>query len=110
MAMRISGIIPTLDEERTIMALLAHTTSVGFDELIVVDRGSLHQTSVLVESYRRNPHLPAQSYVRLMTAPCGRARQMNEGAKASSGEILLFLHADTHLPDDAKHIIETALA
>ena len=34
MAMRISVIIPTLDEERTIMALLAHTVSLGFDELI----------------------------------------------------------------------------
>jgi rSAM/selenodomain-associated transferase 2 len=35
---------------------------------------------------------------------------MNEGAKASRGEILLFLHADTQLPDDAKTIIDTALA
>jgi rSAM/selenodomain-associated transferase 2 len=108
--MRISVIIPTLDEERTIMALLAHTALLGFDELIVVDGGSLDQTPVLVESYRRNTQLPAQSDVRLMTAPRGRARQMNEGAKASSGEILLFLHADTQLPDDAKHTIETALA
>lgn len=108
--MRISVIIPTLDEERTIMALLAHTALLGFDELIVVDGGSLDQTPVLVESYKRNTQLPAQSSVRLMTAPRGRARQMNEGAKAGSGEIFLFLHADTRLPDDAKHIIETALA
>jgi rSAM/selenodomain-associated transferase 2 len=35
---------------------------------------------------------------------------MNEGAKASRGEILLFLHADTQLPDDAKIIIDTTLA
>ena len=109
MAMRISVIIPTLDEERTIMALLAHTVSLGFDELIVVDGGSLDQTPVLVESYRRNTQLPAPNTVRLMTVPCGRARQMNEGATASSGEILLFLHADTQLPEDAKATIETAL-
>lgn len=108
--MPISVIIPTLDEERTIMALLAHTASLGFDELIVVDGGSLDQTPVLVESYRRNRQVPAPNSVRLMTAPCGRARQMNEGAKASSGEILLFLHADTQLPKDAKATIETALA
>ena len=108
--MRISVIIPTLDEERTIMASLAHTASLGFDELIVVDGGSLDQTPVLVESYRRNAQLPTQRSVRLMTAPWGRARQMNEGAKASSGEILLFLHADTQLPDNAKTTIETALA
>ena len=35
---------------------------------------------------------------------------MNEGAKASGGEILLFLHADTQLPDDAKTMIDTTLA
>jgi rSAM/selenodomain-associated transferase 2 len=109
MAMRISVIIPTLDEERTIMTLLAHTVSLGFDELIVVDGGSLDQTRQLVESYKPSTHLAAQSPLRLMTAPCGRARQMNEGAKASRGEILLFLHADTQLPDGAKTMIETAL-
>jgi len=110
MAMPISVIIPTLNEERTIMTTLAHTAALGFDELIVVDGGSLDQTPVLVESYRRRTQSPAQSPVRLVTAPGGRARQMNEGAKASRGEILLFLHADTELPSDAKTIIETTLA
>jgi len=110
MAMPISVIIPTLNEERTIMATLAHTAALGFDELIVVDGGSLDQTPVLVESYRRRTQSPAQSPVRLVTAPCGRARQMNEGAKTSRGEILLFLHADTQLPDDAKTMIDTTLA
>ncbi len=110
MAMPISVIIPTLDEERTIIATLAHTASLGFDELIVVDGGSLDQTPVLVELYRRKTQSPAHSPVRLVIAPCGRARQMNEGAKASGGEVLLFLHADTLLPDDANTIIETMLA
>jgi rSAM/selenodomain-associated transferase 2 len=110
MAMPISIIIPTLNEERTIMTTLAHTAALGFDELIVVDGGSLDQTSVLVESYRRRTQSPAQSPVRLVTVPGGRARQMNEGAKASGGEILLFLHADTQLPSDAKTIIDTTLA
>jgi rSAM/selenodomain-associated transferase 2 len=110
MAMTISVIIPTLNEERTIIATLAHTAELGFDELIVVDGGSLDQTPVLVESYRRRTQPPAQSPVRLVTTLCGRAHQMNEGAKASGGEILLFLHADTQLPDDAKTMIETTLA
>ena len=103
--MPISVIIPTLDEERIIIATLARTAALGFDELIVVDGGSLDQTPVLVESYRQRRQSPLQ----LVTAPCGRARQMNEGAKASHGEILLFLHADTQLPDDAKSMIEAAL-
>lgn len=110
MAIPISVIIPTLNEERTIAATLAHTASLGFDEIIVVDGGSLDQTPVLVESYRRSPQAPAQSPVRLVTAPPGRARQMNEGAKASGGEILLFLHADTQLPRDATTVINKALA
>ncbi len=110
MAMTISVIIPTLNEERTIMATLAHTAALGFDELIVVDGGSLDQTPALVESYRRRTQSPAQSPVRLVTAPSGRASQMNEGAKASGSETLLFLHADTQLPDDAKTMIETTLA
>lgn len=110
MAMPISVIIPTLDEERTIIATLAHTASLGFDELIVVDGGSLDQTPVLVESYRRKTQSSAHSPVRLVIAPCGRARQMNEGAKASGGEVLLFLHADTLLPNDANTIIKTMLA
>lgn len=109
MAMTISVIIPTLNEERTIMATLAHTAALGFDELIVVDGGSLDQTPVLVESYRQRTQSAVQSPVRLVTAPCGRARQMNEGAKASGGEVLLFLHADTQLPDDANAMIQTTL-
>ena len=110
MAMTISVIIPTLYEERTIMATLAQTAALGFDELIVADGGSLDQTPLLVESYRLGTQYSVLSPVRLVPAPRGRARQMNEGAKASRGEILLFLHADTQLPGDAKTVIETALA
>jgi rSAM/selenodomain-associated transferase 2 len=110
MAMSISIIIPTLNEERTIIATLVHTATLGFDELIVVDGGSLDRTPLLIESYRLSTQHSALSPVRLVTAPPGRARQMNEGAKASRGEILLFLHADTQLPHDAKTMIDTTLA
>jgi rSAM/selenodomain-associated transferase 2 len=110
MAMPISVIIPTLNEERTITATLAHTATLGFDELIVVDGGSTDKTPALVESYRLSTQSSALSPIQWVTAPCGRARQMNEGAKTSGGEILLFLHADTQLPDDAKSMIDTTLA
>lgn len=110
MAMPISVIIPTLNEERTIMATLAHTASLGFDELIVVDGGSTDETPALVESYRLSTQSSGLSPVQWVTAPCGRARQMNEGAKVSRGEILLFLHADAQLPDDAKSMIDRTLA
>ena len=110
MAMPISVIIPTLNEERTIIATLVHTASLGFDELIVVDGGSTDETLALVESYRLSTQSSALSPVQWVTAPCGRARQMNEGAKVSRGEILLFLHADAQLPDDAKTMIDRTLA
>jgi rSAM/selenodomain-associated transferase 2 len=110
MAMPISVIIPTLNEERTIMATLAQTAALGFDELIVTDGGSLDQTLLLVESYRLSTQHSALSPIQLVTAPCGRARQMNEGAKVSRGEVLLFLHADTQLPNDAKKMIDMTLA
>lgn len=110
MAMTISVIIPTLNEERTIMATLAHTAALGFDELIIVDGGSSDQTPLLIESYRLSTPHSALSPVRLVTAPRGRASQMNEGAKAGGGDVLLFLHADTQLPSNAKAIILAALA
>jgi len=110
MAMQISVIIPTLDEERTIIGTLAHTLSLGFDELIVVDGGSTDETPALLESYRLRTQDSALSPVQWVTAPRGRSRQMNEGAKASHGDILLFLHADTKLPNNAKTMIEKALA
>ena len=110
MAITISVIIPTLNEERTIAATLSHTASLGFDELIVVDGGSTDETPTLLESYRRKTQSSALSPVHWVTAPAGRARQMNEGAKASHGEVLLFLHADTQLPSDAKTMIDATLA
>ena len=110
MAMSISIIIPTLNEERTIIATLVYTAALGFDELIVVDGGGTDDTPALVESYRLSTQSSAFSPVQWVTTAPGRARQMNEGAKASRGEILLFLHADTQLPHDAKTMIDTTLA
>ena len=108
--MTISVIIPTLNEERTVMATLARTATLGFDELVVVDGGSTDETPSLVNSYRLSAQSSALSPVQWVTSPPGRARQMNEGAKAGRGEIFVFLHADTQLPDDAKTIIDTTLA
>jgi len=50
------------------------------------------------------------SDVGCVSAPRGRASQMNAGAAAGRGEIILFLHADTELPDDACRQIETAVS
>jgi rSAM/selenodomain-associated transferase 2 len=89
----LSIITPVLDEAAQLPArlkLLQPLRQQGV-ELIVADGGSIDDT----------PRLAAALADRVLVAPRGRAAQMNAGAAASRGRVLLFLHADTRLPDDA---------
>ncbi len=91
----ISIIIPTYNEENVLPATLARVfRQPGSYEVIVVDGGSSDRTCEIVR---------AEPRVRLLTVPKGRASQMNAGARIASGEWLLFLHADTFLPNGALH-------
>ena len=103
-SMTISVVIPTLNEERSLPQTLACLSASALTEIIIVDGGSTDGTLSLAQEF-----CARTANVRIITAPRGRARQMNEGAKASQGEILLFLHADTQLPAQAERIIESAL-
>ncbi len=102
--MTIAVIIPTLNESSTIARTLTRTVALGFDEIVVSDGGSTDTTLPMVQACCAR--VPA---VRLVTAPTGRARQLNEGVKACRSEIVLFLHADTELPPHAKTVIESTL-
>ena len=102
--MTISVVIPTFNEHRILARTMAHTEALGFDELIVVDGGSTDGTLGLAEAIGSH-----DTDIRVITATQGRACQMNAGAGTSRGETLLFLHADTLLPSDAKRIIEETL-
>ena len=102
--MMISVIIPTLNETSTIARTLTRTVALGFDDIIVSDGGSTDPTILMVQACCAR--VPA---VRLVTGPTGRARQLNEGVKASRGDVMLFLHADTELPPTAKSVIESTL-
>ena len=115
--MTISVVIPTLNEERSLPTTLARAVELGFDEIIVVDGGSRDRTRDIVaqfevrcSTFASSPsnHEP-RTALTLLTAPAGRASQMNAGAAVSRGEVLLFLHADTLLPPDARAAIERAL-
>ena len=98
--MRVSIIIPTLNEAGTIERTLSWVRQVSACEIIVVDGGSEDGTAEC-----------ARPYVdRLVAAPRGRAHQMNAGAQAASGEALLFLHADTIPPEQFPELIADALA
>lgn len=88
--MKISVIIPTLNEESYIEKTLRHVHSLpGTYEVIVSDGGSSDSTIEIVKNFPK---------VRLVNSEKGRAKQMNQGAKLAKGEVLLFLHADTLLP------------
>ncbi|WP_302139323.1 TIGR04283 family arsenosugar biosynthesis glycosyltransferase [Halomonas alkalicola] len=98
----LSLIIPVLDEATTIEATLASLEPLRARgvEVIVVDGGSRDGTAALA----------APLCTRVVEAPRGRARQMNAGTAMAGGEALIFLHADTRLPEEANRLIEAALA
>lgn len=100
--MTLSVIIPTYQEAATIAGTLAAVDRLGAGvETIVVDGASTDGTADLV----------ARHGARVIHArERGRAAQMNEGAAGASGEVLLFLHADTILPPDARQAISSTLA
>lgn len=102
--MTISVIIPTLNEEKTLGRTLACLPTSGVTETIIVDGGSTDQTMSIATSF-----CASVSTAHIVTAPPARARQQNEGAKASRGDILVFLHADTQLPTEANLVITSAL-
>jgi rSAM/selenodomain-associated transferase 2 len=99
---RLSIIIPVLNEAATIastLTALAPYRARGV-EVIVADGGSSEGTVRLA--------LPLCDQV--VTAPRGRGAQMNAGAAAAQGDVLLFLHADTELPADTDKIVREGLA
>ncbi len=85
---RISVIIPTFNEAAYIGATLLRVGGIENVEVIVADGGSADRTRALAERLG----------ARVVAAVRGRAKQMNAGAKEATGDILVFLHADTLLP------------
>lgn len=90
--MTFSIIIPTLNEAESIRScLLALQSLRKHCEIIVADGGSTDNT--------RNQALSLVDHI--ISSPQSRAKQMNSGAAYATGEVLIFLHADTYLPDNA---------
>jgi len=98
---RLSIVVPVLNEASAIEAHLGRLAPLRARgvEVIVVDGGSEDATRWLA----------APLADRVLDAPRGRAAQMNAGAGASRGDALLFLHADTLLPDSADRLVARAL-
>ena len=94
----ISIIIPTLNERDTLPITLKQLQAFRQTriEIIVVDGGSNDDTISIASTLAD----------KIFSADKGRAHQMNAGAEKATGEVLLFLHADTQLPDSAISLIE----
>ncbi|MBM4296748.1 MAG: glycosyltransferase, partial [Deltaproteobacteria bacterium] len=98
--MQISVIVPVLNEEKSIAATLVALLALAPYEIIIVDGGSSDRTRQIAGEFP----------VKIISSERGRARQMNRGAHEASGEVLLFLHADTRLPPTAFDDMTHALA
>ncbi len=100
--MTLSIVMPVLNEAAGIEAALAALAPYRRRdiEVIVADGGSSDGT----------PDRARLHADRVIAAPRGRAAQMNAGAAAASGDVLMFLHADTHLPDNADRLVLDGLA
>ena len=93
-------VIPALNEEARVAAAVRSAWAAGAAHVIVADGGS---TDATAERAR-------EAGAEVIAAPRGRARQMNAGAAAVRGGVVVFLHADTLLPSNAGHVLARAYA
>lgn len=96
----IAAIVPALDEAARIGATIDAIAAAGIDEIVVVDGGSRDDTAAIARARG----------ARVIDAARGRARQQNAGAAATTAPLLVFVHADVHLPPDAAVWIRRTLA
>ena len=98
--MNFSIIIPTLNEEKNIQSCLSALQLLRNKcEIIIADGGSIDNTRTLA----------APLADKVITSALGRAKQMNNGAGQATGKVLIFLHADTRLPENALQLIQQGI-
>lgn len=96
-----SVIVPTLEEEGALPGCLASLGDHPELDVVVSDGGSTDRTLEIAAADPR---------VRIVSGPRGRGGQLNRGARAATGAILVFLHADCRLPEGWRPAVEGALA
>ncbi|NKE69931.1 TIGR04283 family arsenosugar biosynthesis glycosyltransferase [Candidatus Manganitrophus noduliformans] len=101
-----SIVIPVLNEEEALRRTLDRLEQFTEVEMIVVDGGSTDETVPLLQAWSDRHSTQTRS---VLYGERGRARQMNAGAERATGEILLFLHADSLLPAGAIDAVAEAV-
>lgn len=101
--MNLSAVIPTLNEAETLPSLLADLGALNAaipTQVVIADGGSSDNTA----------RCALASGATVITAPRGRARQLNAGARAAQGAWLLFLHADSRLHEEPRRVLRGVLS
>ncbi len=96
---RICAIVPVIDEEERIEAVLTALRGEEIEEVIVVDGGSRDRSRAIAERYAD----------RVLVETGGLAKQLNGGASEANGDVLLFLYADSTVPRGLRTAIERTL-
>lgn len=96
--LRLSVVIPVVDDREALATSLPSALGLA-DEVIVSDGGSTDDSRSLARSLG----------AAVVNGTAGRGAQLNRGAREADGDVLVFLHADTTLPPDAREQIERAL-
>ena len=101
-ALRLSIVVPVLDDATALRDRSDELRALGgaAHEVIIVDGGSIDGSVEIARTLTR----------KCFSTGAGRSRQMNEGARRASGDVLVFLHADTRLPKGAPRRLAQALA
>jgi rSAM/selenodomain-associated transferase 2 len=94
----VTVVIPTLNEERRVVAAVRSAFEAGASEVIVVDGGSVDATMQAARD----------AGARVLEGERMRAKQLNLGAREASNDTIIFLHADTLLPRGAAEAVRSS--
>lgn len=105
---KISIITPIYNEALNLPVFFSHLEKSGADEVVLVDGGSSDQSLKRLELWADKTEVIPRSRI-VVSSERGRGRQMNEGALRADGEIFIFLHADSTLPEEAIPLLPSVM-
>lgn len=105
MTITVSIIIPILNEADNLARLFNNIKALNLapQQVILVDGGSTDNSLIIAKAFIKDFSIDKQSTIswQIIESAAGRATQMNAGAAQATSDVLLFLHADTQLPNNS---------